>query len=93
VLKPDDWIWKETPNVVLSNGGLTLTGKEGVWAASRGTIGWTHGVHEWVVRIDAGNSISVGVSLENINSIGGNSEISCTLSCSYCSQNYWHFCK
>jgi hypothetical protein len=47
VLKPsvsvDNWTLMETPNGVLSNGGLTLTGKEGIWAASRGTIGWTHG--------------------------------------------------
>jgi hypothetical protein len=70
VLKPsvsvDNWTWTETPNGVLSNGGLTFTSKSG-WVSSRGTTGWTHGVHEWVVRIDAGNFINVGVSLENIN--------------------------
>jgi hypothetical protein len=85
VLKPsvsvDNWTWTETPNGILSNGGLTLTNKTGDWAASRGTIGWTHGVHEWVVRNDAENCISVGVSLENIDPNSRNDEISYKLNC------------
>jgi hypothetical protein len=58
VLNPpvdDNWTLTETPNGVLSNGGLTLTNIKGGYASSRGTIGWTHGVHEWVVRIDGGS--------------------------------------
>jgi hypothetical protein len=83
VLKPPDhnWTLTETPNGELSNGGLTLTCKKNVWASSRGTIGWTQGVHEWVVRID-GESLNVwvGMSQENIDPVG-NDDISCTLDC------------
>jgi hypothetical protein len=85
VLKPsvsvDDWTWTETPKGLLSNGGLTLTGKKGDRAALCGTIGWTHSVHEWVVRNDAGNFIFVGISLENIDPNDWNSEISYRLDC------------
>jgi hypothetical protein len=85
VLKPsvsvDTWTLMETANGVLSNGGLTLTNKKVKWVSSRGTIGWTHGVHEWVVRIEGGNYVVVGVSLENIDPIGDNSQISYRLYC------------
>jgi hypothetical protein len=84
VLNPslyDKWTLTETPNGVLSNGELTLTGNFG-YAASRGTIGWTHGVHEWVVRMDGKSYIvCVGISPENINPVGRNYDISCTLGC------------
>jgi hypothetical protein len=87
VLNPsvdDNWTLTKTPHGVLSNGGLTLTCKKRVgYASSRGTIGWTHGVHEWVVRID-GRSINVyvGISQENINPVGDNYDIFlCTLDC------------
>jgi hypothetical protein len=65
-----------------SNGGLTLlVNKEGGWASSRGTIGWAHGVHKWVVRIDRQKFVFVGLSLENIDPNGGNHEISYRLHC------------
>jgi hypothetical protein len=86
VLNPsvdDNWTLTETPNGVLSNDGLTLTGKKkNKFASSRGTIGWTHGVHEWVVRIDGESySVDVGISPENINHVGHNEGITCVLGC------------
>jgi hypothetical protein len=86
VLRPsvsvDNWTWTETPNGVLSNDGLTLTtSTTDNLAASRGTIGWTHGVHEWVVRIDKRVGSAFGVSLENIDLNGGNGEKRYALDC------------
>jgi hypothetical protein len=86
VLNPpldDTWTLTETPNGELSKDRLTLTSKKNYcWASSRGTIEWTHGVHEWVVRIDGeSDGVYVGLSQENIDPVGDNDEISCTLDC------------
>jgi hypothetical protein len=76
----DSWTLTETPNGELSNGGLTLTCTKEYFAASRGTIGWTRGVHEWVVRIEV-NGGFVGISEESIDPVDDNNRISCTLDC------------
>jgi hypothetical protein len=86
VLNPsvdDHWTLTETPNGVLSNGGLTLNGtKTNEYASSRGMIGWTYDVHEWVVRIDGiSYGVCVGISPENIDPVDHNNDISCTLGC------------
>jgi hypothetical protein len=83
---PDhNWTLTKTPNRELSNRRLTLTCKKDCGAKSRGTIGWTHDVHEWVVeliRIDSeSDGVCVGISQEDIDPVGDNNDISCTLSC------------
>jgi hypothetical protein len=65
----------ESPNGSLSNNGLIFTSNTD-WidepltktlACSRGTIGWTHGVHEWEVRLEAHPpSVSVGITPVNL---------------------------
>jgi hypothetical protein len=61
---------------------VTLTSKKGGTASSRGTIGWTYGVHEWVVRIDGKPfGVFVGISQEDIDPVGDINDISCTLGC------------
>jgi hypothetical protein len=78
----DTWTLTETPNGKLSSGGLTLTFKKGDWAASRGTIGWTYGVHEWVMGIDSSSyNVYVGITQKIINPVHDNIGISCLFSC------------
>jgi hypothetical protein len=84
VLNPsvdDNWTLTGTRNAELSNGGLKLTCKTG-WAASRGMIGWAHGVHEWVVRMDGkSDCVRVGISQENIEHVSDEDDILRTLGC------------
>jgi hypothetical protein len=81
----DNWTWTATPNGKLSNDRRTLTGKQlngDEFACSRGTSGWTQGVHEWVVRLNTDAScVFVGISLENINPKESNDDICYVLNC------------
>lgn len=58
------WVVLESPNGVLSNGSLTFAKKsKAEWkCATRGSVGWDAGVHEWDVHLDKiAEGISVGV--------------------------------
>jgi hypothetical protein len=71
----DEWVILESPSGVLSNDSLTFakTSKPEWKCATRGTIGWDKGVHQWDVRLDQmAEGISVGIDLtdaaKNVNS-------------------------
>jgi hypothetical protein len=56
-------------NGVLSNDGATFEqASPGGWScATRGSVGWTTGVHTWTVRLDrVARGISVGISRKDI---------------------------
>jgi hypothetical protein len=60
----EEWVILESPSGVLSNDSLTFskTSKPEWKCATRGTIGWDKGVHQWDVRLDQGaDGISVGI--------------------------------
>ncbi len=65
-----EWVLEETPNGLLSNGGLGLTkhSESKSWDCdTRGSEGWTEGVHEWWVKLDnGGNGVGLGICLGSI---------------------------
>ncbi len=83
----NEWLLEETPNGLLSVSGLSLVKQspEKKWDCdTRGTEGWTKGVHQWSVRLDAGgNGVGLGISLGEISKTDDslNSNVSFIINC------------
>lgn len=61
--RSDGWVVEASPNGELSNHGRTFTKTSaGKWdCATRGSVGWSVGVHDWHVHIDR-LPLSIGIS-------------------------------
>lgn len=58
----------DTPNGKLSNGGTCITKtSSGIWNCNtRGVVGFFEGIHGWIVRLETGLSLSVGICRSEI---------------------------
>ena len=81
------WMIEETPNGQLSEDGLVLTKltEAAGWDTnSKGTKGWTTGLHEWYVKLANGSvGIGLGICLQGIDKVNDkqNSNLSFVLNC------------